>query len=99
MKTAFLTLLLLFVLIANAQFPKPYCEESFPNGVLPITRVSLGTINNASPVSPAGPAHEDFTSVTATVVAGNTYTITVQGNTGGNLTDYYRAFFDWNNDG
>lgn len=99
MKTTFLSILLLFVLVVNAQFPNPFCGENFPNGVLPITRVNFGSINNISPVNPAGPAHEDFTSVTANVIAGNTYIITVQGNTGGNLTDYYRVFFDWNNDG
>ncbi len=82
-----------------AQFPLPYCAEAFASGVRPITKVTFSNVSNASPVSPAGPAHENFTGVTANVEIGRMYTVTLEGSTGGNFTDQFSAYFDWNGDG
>jgi uncharacterized protein YjdB len=77
-----------------------YCTFGFTN-VVPITNVLFGTINNASSALTSSPGYEDFTSsVSASdVTRGQNYTVTVKGNTSGDFTYYYTAFFDWNNDG
>jgi hypothetical protein len=81
-----------------AQFPTPYCSTNFSAGILAITHVSIGTISNASPVTPNGGALQDFTTISTALTAGSSYQLTVQGQTGGQ-PDNYRAFFDWNRDG
>lgn len=91
--------LLFMVIIAKAQFPSPYCAEAYSSGVEPITSVVLGSINNQSSDATGGSPHEDYTSISTTLTAGNSYTITVQGNTDGNYSDYVRVFIDWNQDG
>lgn len=82
---------------AFAQFPTPYCIETFPDGVLPITNVTFGAINNTT-ATPSGGPHKDFTTLSAALFSGTTYSITVAGATGGNHMDRYCVFFDWNKD-
>lgn len=93
---------LLSLLINNAafaQFPAPYCGETFPSGVEPITRVTFAGINNTSPAAIGGTPHQNFTSIVGNVVLGLSYPISVQGNTDGNFTTHVRVFIDFNNNG
>lgn len=81
-------------------FPEPYPDVQFPNGVEPITRVTFANVDNASSAALNGsPALEDFTTVVAVVAPGETWRISVQGNTGGSYTNYINAFIDWNRNG
>lgn len=65
--------------------------------VAPITSVSL---NNAIRTSSGTGSYEDLISpALGTVVKGQSYALTVTGNTLGNQNGYYSVFFDWNNDG
>lgn len=78
---------------ANAQ----YCSIGVDFDVEPITRVQFVTIDNITPGAINGsPAQEDFTSISTNVVPGTTYPITLSGNTGGNWTNYFRVYIDWN---
>lgn len=80
--------------------PVSYCNVSVDNDVEPLTLVNFANINNVtSEVVNATPAYEDFTQTTGNVKRGNTYTLTVKGNTVGQFDHDIRAFFDWNNDG
>ena len=95
---------LLFLMMgtfAFAQFPAPYCGPiAFTTAVEPITLVNFAGINNASSNVVAGAtAHEDFTSVLGAVTAGNSYTVTLKGNTAGPYTNRFMVFVDWNQDG
>src|SRR5690606_18420011 len=77
-----------------------YCGPiTFEFGIEPITNVSFAGINNPSPASTSSPAHEDFTSISGDVTAGETYEIAVQGNTAGNWQNFITAFIDWNQNG
>jgi len=77
-----------------------YCEVSVDYDVEPISAVVFADIDNqTSAVVNATPAYEDFTDVTTNVTAGQTYPITVQGNTVGLFEHDVRVFFDWNQDG
>ncbi|WP_125718167.1 GEVED domain-containing protein [Flavobacterium ustbae] len=67
------------------------------SSVAPITSVSL---NNVTRTSSGTGTYEDLTStVLTTVVKGQSYALTVTGNTVTDQNVYYSAFFDWNNDG
>lgn len=79
-------------------FPQPYCNISnVPSQVLPVSLVTMGTINNSSSaVATTPPAHEDFTAITANVSRGRTYPITVKANTDGPYYYYVTVFIDWN---
>jgi hypothetical protein len=76
------------------------CTFNFAN-VAPITYVRLNTLNNPSSASTSSPAYEDFASSSSTtLIRGQSYTISVNGNTyNGNYNFYYTAFVDWNQDG
>ena len=91
-----------FVWNAQAQFPSPYCGPiTFTNNVEPITLVNFAGINNTTDatVGAVNPAHEDFTAISGSVTAGQSYTITLKGNTDGNYTTKLNVFIDWNQDG
>lgn len=79
-------------------FPLPYCGLSnTPSQVLPITLVTMATINNASSAAATTPpAHEDFTAISANVWRGQTYPVTVKANTDGNWHYFANVFIDWN---
>lgn len=80
-------------------FPEPYCGPlDFTGGVEPISNVEFAGIANASdPVVNGSPGHEDFTSVSGDVLAGESYDIAIEGNTdGGTFTDRFAVFIDWN---
>lgn len=76
-----------------------YCTPAITT-VEPICNVTFADINNSSSGTVNGtPAVQDFTSITAHVIAGNTYTMSLTGNSDGNFTNYFTAFFDWDQDG
>lgn len=79
---------------------EPYCGPlSMSFSVEPITRVDFGGMNNVTDATVDGtPGHENFISMTANVVAGQSYDITLQGNTGGNFVNRFIVFIDWNQD-
>ncbi|HPF50266.1 MAG TPA: GEVED domain-containing protein [Draconibacterium sp.] len=81
-----------------------YCNVDIDpaTSVFPISRVIFNSIDNSSSASANEPVYEDFTSILSSVVQGNNYTISVEGNAAGDLgsyTFYYSAFIDWNQDG
>lgn len=76
-----------------------YCNVSVDYDVEPITFVDFADLNNTtSALVNATPAYEDFTNMIGNVAKGETYTITVKGNTLG-FTHDIRVFIDWNKDG
>ena len=98
-KITFLILFTLsFVNQIHAQFPAPYCANTFITGVEPITLVNFAGINNTSPSAIAGTPHQNFIAIIGNVIAGNTYPIIVKGNTDGNFNDNVSVFVDWNSD-
>jgi GEVED domain/Ig-like domain CHU_C associated/IPT/TIG domain len=78
-----------------------YCIPSFTSGVYPISNVNFASIINPSSnvVNGATPGYEVFFTPTGTVKQGETYTISVSVNTGGNTTFGVSLFADWNQDG
>ena len=80
-------------------FPEPYCPIAFSERVAPISNVNFAGINNTSSAVVNGtPAMQDFTAILGNVGVGQTYPISVQGNTTGNY-DAITVFVDWNHDG
>lgn len=94
-----ITLLLAFIAFgANAQtFPTPYCEIEEYYQVEEITSVDFdGTVvSNTDATS----VLVDFTSTVVNVTQGQTYTLTVQGNTYEEFENEFVAFIDWNQNG
>ncbi len=82
----------------SLEFPLPYCGPlEFNSGVEPISNVEFAGIANASdPAVDGSPAHEDFTSVSGDVLAGESYDIVLEGNTAGDFTNRFAVFIDWN---
>ncbi|OWY23844.1 hypothetical protein C7N43_30555, partial [Sphingobacteriales bacterium UPWRP_1] len=84
----------------NLPAPSAYCTSiAFTSGVEAISLVQFAGINNSSTCGISGSALENFTSISGNVVAGSVYPITLSGTTDGNYTNYFTAFFDWNQDG
>ncbi|RWX00788.1 T9SS type A sorting domain-containing protein [Flavobacterium cerinum] len=77
------------------------CEVEFLGDTEPITKVQFAGINNTtSAVINGTPDNEDFTLLPpGEVTAGNTYPITLQGNTGGNWTNHFKVYIDFNHNG
>ena len=90
-----LFLILLSSPLAFAQFPAPYCTVD-GDGVEEITKIEFDEleITNTNDTS----FLVNHTAEVAEVVAGQTYTLTVQGNTYGDENEFY-AFIDWNHNG
>ncbi|HLP65117.1 T9SS type A sorting domain-containing protein [Flavobacterium sp.] len=99
-KITFLIVMFFVSCMAFAQFPAPYCGPiAFANNEEPITLVNFAGINNSSPNTLGGVAHQDFTAIVGNVTAGQTYPITLKGNTDGNFNTNLSVFIDWNQDG
>jgi hypothetical protein len=81
-------------------FPGFYCGPlEFGVDVEPISNVEFSNLANASdPTVDGSPEHEDFTALIADVNQGETYDIVLEGNTGGNFTNRFAVFIDWNQD-
>lgn len=89
--------LLLCSAVAFAQFPAPYCGPiTFSSGIEPITLVNFAGINNASPAIKGIGPHQNFIAITGAVTAGQSYPITLKGNTDGAFTNSFSVFIDWN---
>lgn len=78
-------------------FPAPYCGALVYGNIEPITSVEVAGINNVSSAVIGGsPAHQDFVNKTGEMKRGSTYPISLGGNTGGDFSDYFVVFIDWN---
>jgi hypothetical protein len=99
-KTTFLLSMFIISVAGYAQFA-PYCGPlAFPQGNEPISLVNFAGINNATSATVAGAsAHENFTTIFGSVTAGQTYQITVKGNTDGDYPNLFTVYIDWNRDG
>src|SRR5690554_1804087 len=75
-----------------------YCTPVISSTVEPITYVGLGDIDNTTDAS-SSDEYEDFTAISTEVDAGETYEITLKGNTSGSYTNYFTVFVDWNENG
>lgn len=86
-------LLLTQAAVSQNDFPAPYCDIE-DTTVEPITSVEFAdtTISN----SDSNNILIDKTDTVVTVSKGETYSITVKGNTEGNFDNSIVAFFDWN---
>ena len=73
-----------------------YCTPSISTQVFTISSVIFNTINNASTGTTG---YEDFSSISTTVTAGYTYTLTVLINGLSPNPHYTNVWFDWNNNG
>lgn len=77
-----------------------YCNSTFDFYTEPITYVGFAGIENTTSAElMTPPFNEYFLDLSGTVLQGETYTITLEGNTGGEYTDYFTVFADWNQDG
>ncbi|MDG4946632.1 T9SS type A sorting domain-containing protein [Weeksellaceae bacterium KMM 9713] len=84
---------------AGDTFPAPYCETDFL-AVEPITLVEVSNISNRSSAEVEDNViHEDFTAIVGNMVEGETYPITLEGNTNGDNANTFTVFIDWNQDG
>ncbi|MBK9514341.1 MAG: hypothetical protein IPO05_12135 [Flavobacteriales bacterium] len=79
-----------------------YCTPgNFTSAVEPITLVNFAGINQSScaAVDCDGDVVDYTGSTPGAVIAGQSYTITVKGNSDGSFTNLYTAFFDWDQNG
>jgi hypothetical protein len=79
-------------------FPLPYCGPlEFSSAVEPMTNVEFAGISNRTDGTVnSTPGHEDFTSLSGDVLAGESYEIALQANTLGGFTNRFAVFVDWN---
>lgn len=83
----------------NPASAAPYCDASVDYNVEPISLVQFAGINNATSTDVnTTPSYENFTAITGNVIKGETYTLTVEGNTVGLFSHDVRVFVDWNQD-
>ncbi|MGO2102137.1 MAG: GEVED domain-containing protein [Psychroflexus halocasei] len=75
-----------------------YCPVEF-SFVEPITLVEVADISNASSEAPTSSGHEFFLDVLGNVEQDGSYTVTVEGNTGGNYQTSVTLFADWDQNG
>ena len=78
-----------------------YCDVDFFGDVEPITYVNFAGINNTtSNVVNGTPDVQNFTNLApAQVTTGQSYPITLKGNTAGNYTSYFTVYIDFNHNG
>jgi len=74
------------------------CNVTFPSGVEAMTNVTFGTINNTTSPS-SNLQNESFPTPQPIVIKGLSYPISLQGNTAGNYTNYFKVFIDFNQNG
>ena len=93
-----IVLVMLLLILQSILFAQ-YCTPSFPSGTEPICRVQFNTIDNSSSCTPSGASYENYTTISTSLTSGNTYPITIWGNTNGNFTNHINVYIDWNNNG
>jgi len=83
--------------LSSCDPPVNYCGSSCSNnGVEFIKKIVVGSINNQSENNGG---YADYTSISANLIAGSSYTITLTPNfTGGNKTKSWRVWIDYNHD-
>lgn len=96
MKKITLAFALLTFAVQAQDFPSPYCSIA-DTSVEAITEVTFAgtTITNTNTTS----ILIDKTSTEVTLVPGDTYTLTVKGDTNGNFETKIMAYIDWNKNG
>lgn len=83
----------------------PYCGPLtfvglFGENIEPISLVNFAGINNVTDATlDNSPGHEFFLDQFANVNTATSYDITLKGNTGGNYTNNFAVFIDWNQNG
>ena len=78
-------------------FPSPYCGPLVYGTIEPITLVQVAGISNTSSnVLGGSSSHQNFTDIVGEMSVGETYTITLKGNTNGNYSNYFTVYIDWN---
>jgi|SRR6218665_2475540 len=77
-------------------FPYPYCAVTGLGAVEAMTKVEFAGISNVTAADDEETAHEDFTSQTAAVTAGQSYPIVLEGNTAGAFQNFFAVYIDWN---
>lgn len=83
--------------MTTGSFPFPYCGPLVFGTVEPITLVKVAGIDNSSSAAVNGtPGHQDFTNITGVMQQGETYPITLKGNTVGDYFHGFAVFIDWN---
>ncbi len=89
------------VIEVSLSFNKPecYCIAGNPSAVESITYVNFGDIDNISSASYLSAGYEDFTNQSTTVSPGESIEIILKGHTGGDFTNYFTVFIDWNQNG
>ncbi len=86
--------------VGGGPFPDPYCGPLDYSSVEPITNVEVAGIANRSDAATGGTnSHEDFTAIKGNMAQGETYEITLEGNTDGGFTNRFVIFIDWNQNG
>ena len=84
----------------SGPFPSPYCGPISYSSVHPISKVTIAGINNPSDATIDGSsAHEDFTSILGQMQQGESYEISLEGNTGGDFINRFVVYIDWNQNG
>lgn len=77
-----------------------YCDMDVLEEIEPITYVEFaGIANRTDAALNESPGHELFLDIEGEVVPGQTYTFTMEGNTGGDYENGISVFIDWNQDG
>lgn len=77
-----------------------YCEIDTHEIIEPISYVEFAGIENTTSTELNGtPGYEFFLDMVGDVEPGNSYEITVRGNTGGDYSNGITAFIDWNQNG
>ena len=73
---------------------EPYCGPLAFSFIEPITHVNFAGIDNSSS-DESEVAHENFMDISGNVTPGETYTVTIQGNTAGDYDNTILVFIDW----
>ena len=74
-----------------------YCNSIGQTTTDGITGINFNTINNLG--TAANVAYSDYTSISTTVIKGNSYNLNLYINTGGSYTNYQSVYIDWNGNG
>jgi hypothetical protein len=78
--------------------PLTYCNTTYPSSVYPITNVNFAGINNSTSNTINGTPDQEIFCSTGNLTTGTSYTISVNGNTGGSNVFGVMAYFDWNHE-
>ncbi|MDN6279645.1 MAG: choice-of-anchor J domain-containing protein, partial [Psychroflexus sp.] len=82
----------------NVSTVDAYCPVEF-SFVEPITLVEIADISNASSEDTSSPDHEFFLDVVGEVEQGMSYTVAIEGDTGGSYQTAVTLFADWDQNG